>query len=622
MPASHTHSHKLSAINAVNAILTAHPTTPVRAACREAGVKHGNFVRWSQRLAAGGQDALLPDYSRCGRPPKVVLSDDERTALRQLVLIRDSKTFAVEEFAKEHPACRPETRELLLAEIGVALRERRYPRWPASVRNVIGVTRESQALFRGERFFQNLGFSPRKGLFFEDEDGRQIPLLPHLVWVADDYSANQPYVVWVSKALGCDMVEAQRLCRQVLCWMDVASAAWLSVDLIGRERDAYRGEDITRSLLRTIEGQGTMPQYIMLEQGAWKSAAVHGLDLGKSWDQGGLGPRYEGRRWGALDDLFTILHGYSSRFKAVIESSFNLLQRALAHSGTDIGRTRGEFERATRDMLAVQGQAALIFDGGTPRRWIDAEAKGFLSLIESRDVHWAAMQYLNNRGRHRTATGTVEVPNELLGMFDDAMRRPLPERERWRFLPIKRRATVGGARNGFVQISVEPYPRPFLFQVNGNPDGSHLPSGYTVLVAFDPAMPALGAYIANGEDGDLNPGRMPIGQYIMTAPHAEDAPLFSLRPGGYGNSAKRRASASARTAFAAINPNARGLTVDAEHDGEGLATVRQRGGRRPALPAAAGASTHRAQDPVQVPRVSAEQLAELERAALEDLAAL
>jgi hypothetical protein len=611
MPAPRTLAHKLATVNAVRLAMT-NQRLSESAACKAAGVPRACFQKWDQQLRREGEQGLNARYENCGRRPKWELNEAERNELRGKVLIHDSQAYAIEVFAREGKDCRIETRQHILDELDRAAREKCKPRWPISLRRAANVTTENKTKFRGKKAFDGVSFSPRKGLFYVDEQGREIPLLPHTAWWMDDYSTNAPYVV-----------EGGRLCRQILVASDLATQAWLSLDTIGRERDAYRVEDILRYILRTIDGQGTMPQFLLLERGRWEDA-VHGLDLGKSWEAGGLGSKFKDRLWGALDHLFTIRHGFSPRHKAGLESSIGMLQRTQAHTGTEIGRRRGEFEEATKLYLAVQ----------QGRR--EARECGFLTQKESADFHWLGCQTMNQRQRHVAATGTYEVPDDLMAMFDEALRRPLPAHERWRFFPVKRRCTV---RAGFIEMTVEHYgPLSFRFQINGRPEGGFLPNGYTVLAAFDPAMPDLGCHIANGEAGQLNRDALPIGQFLFTAPYARNVPLFDLRPGGFKESDKRRANAAASTDFRAINPfSKRGLRVAQKHDGRGNVTIVTTGGAMPAEPApelrVAAAATGENEFPERVTAPGSERedtcanqrggvrvdLAALERAALEAL---
>jgi hypothetical protein len=512
----------------------------------------GTLHKW---LAA---PQLEPNYAACGRPKKFDLTAEERRALRGLVLKHGSFAFAVEVFAGD-VACEPGTRAAIGEELDKAVREKRMARWPVSLRAGVMSSVEEEALFRGNKAFDAVSHSPRKGMFFEDHEGRQVPIGALDVWMMDDYSTNQPYMV--------DTAEGARLCRQTLAAMDLYSAGWLSVEMIGRERDAYRAEDILRFILRTIEAQGTMPLCLMLERGRWESQAVHGIPLDE------LGRGFAGQVWGELDALFHIEHGYSSRHKAQLESSFNLLQTVLAHSGRDIGRFRGEFERATNLSLGVRAGR------------VDAEAAHFLSQDASRDAHWKAMQTMNSRQRERSAAifeGQALVPNDLL-MSGDRQVRPLPAEEAWRFLPVKRLATV---RKGGVEVEVTHYRgASFRFEVNGVSD-LYVESGHRVLIAFDPAAPALGCHVANAVP-NCREG-WAVGAKICTARHWEDVAQFSLRSrtAGHERSSKGIASAAARTAFAGINPHRQGMTHTQAHNGGGEVKIKRTG--RPMTNTAAG----------------------------------
>jgi hypothetical protein len=488
-------------------------------------------------------ESLRANYAACGRPRKFELAPEERRALRGLVLKHGSFAFAVEVFAGDRE-CSAETRAAIRAELEKATTEKRRPRWPATLRAGVMSTEEEEALFRGEKHFDALSHAPRKGMFYVDAAGAEVPIGPLEVWMMDDYSTNQPYIV--------ETADGPRLCRQTLAAMDLYSAGWLSVEMIGRERDAYRAEDILRFILRTIEAQGTMPLCLMLERGRWESQAIHGIPLDE------LGRGFEGKVWGDLDHLFLIEHGYSSRHKALLESSFNLLQTALAHSGRDIGRVRGEFERATNLSLGVRAGR------------VDPTAAGFLSQDASRTAHWLAMQAMNGRLRERSAAifgGAALVPNDLL-MENAGTRqaRPLPQEEAWRFLPVKRLATV---RQGFVEVSVTHYQgASFRFEVNGISD-LYVANGHRVLIAFDPAAPALGCHIANAVPGARE--GWAVGEKLITARHARDVAQFVLatRKPGEERSSKGIASATARTAFAGINPHKQGMTHTQSHDGSG-----------------------------------------------------
>jgi hypothetical protein len=532
---------KEAAVRRVQALMDAGGLSQNQA-CAQAGVSVANFVRWSTAMQTAGLDGLAP-AKPTGRPRSFDLTEEETHALRGLTATFDSVRYAIEQFPR-HEACGPQTREKILEILDRAARAGREPHFPRALCRAAFVTADEKARLRGQRHAQAREFTPRKGMWFEGPDGEQIPILAHTAWMMDDYSTNEPYIVGAEDG-------TMRLCRQYLMSLDVYSGAWIGSEAIGRERDAYRGEDILRFILRNIDGQGTMPRFLLLERGRWDSQAVHGLPLTADHD---------GPRWGGLDDLIHIIHGYTPRHKAALESNLSMLQRALAHSGREIGRHRGEFEDATKAYLAVQAGR------------LDPHKAGFLSLADSSELHWQACQQLNARPKARVNFEHQTVPNDLLQQAEAP--RPLAAEERWRFFPAKMTGTV---RGGFVEKSLPHWPRMFRFQVNGVLDGLYLDNGYAVLVAFDPAQPHLGAMIANAETGTRNRAGWALGQNLILAPVATEVPQFTLRSGGAAEGSKRKANATARTSFAAVRPHVRGMRVAASFDGEGRSATIQTG---------------------------------------------
>ena len=68
MPASFSPAYKLDAVRRVQARLDA--GSSLKAACLKEQVPHTSFSRWKLKLEEGGEQALTPDYSACGRPRK------------------------------------------------------------------------------------------------------------------------------------------------------------------------------------------------------------------------------------------------------------------------------------------------------------------------------------------------------------------------------------------------------------------------------------------------------------------------------------------------------------------------------------------------------------------------
>lgn len=595
--------HHTEVVRAVGELRAGFPDRPLDWHCARAGVSRATYFRMKANVEKGAA-CVVVEKDRGGRPPKFILTAPERTALRALAMIHDSTDYAIAELAR-HPDCGHATREKILAEMDRAAR-RGLPRpaWPASLRRAAHVTLNERALWSGAKHAESVSLAPRKGMFWRDETGKDVLIKAHSAWMMDDYSTNQPY--WIEVPVwenGQIVGRTIRLCRQMLVCQDVYSAAWLGVEAIGRERDAYRAEDILRFILHCVDAHETLPGCLILERGRWDSRAIHGIEV---WD----GHRHV--TWGGLDEIIPIKHGFSSRHKAALESNLNPLQRALAHSGTDIGRTRGEFEQATKMMLKV--------NAGTR----DAAACGFLSQPECEEMHARAMDSENRRAKDREAFDRAVVPLDLLA--DTMTPRPLPATERWRFLPCKREATI--RRGGLIEVSVKDYPRSFIFAVNGVDESVCLENGYAVLIAFDPARPDLGCVVANGEHGTKNREGYSFGQRLMVAPVMQDAPLWDDSPRRRsgedtdGASLKRRSSAAHRAGFREIAKVARDhrpLRVTQTLDAEGRVTRASNKRDVPLLPAGEPDTLPAATARRTRPAVDAAAVAARERRAMEEV---
>lgn len=270
-------------------------------------------------------------------------------------------------------------------------------------------------------------------------------------------------------------------------------------------------------------------------------------------------PDMSGRRWGGLHELFHVIHGYTSRHKAALESNFRILQTALRLSGRSIGAYRGEMESGTKSYLKVQ-------DGE-----LDPVRAGFLTRADSSRIHEQAMQYLNARPKFRKAFGGKHlVPDSLLA--GDFTPIPLPHNERWRFHPVKRLATV---RGNFIECrATEHYEGHFIFRVNGVGKDVHFQPGHRVFIAFDPLNLHLGAAIANADTSTMNRQGWRMGQMLLlNAPVYEMTPQFSMRPRYIETAAQRKALAAVTSDFKAIRPFTKsGLAITHMADGKGRST--------------------------------------------------
>lgn len=508
-------------------------------------MSNATLARWLAQVDACGGDldeALEP--KSIGRPVAFSPNSYELARARWFRLSKESLTVAAWFFARDEYVSpdgdfiREELRRVILEIEEKALREGKTEQWPESVRRAFRVTEEEKAAFRGKKHSQQTEMVTRRGMFEILADGSTREILPGETWELDDYSANQPYVFR-------DPSSGEILLgRQVLACRDLAAARWIGFDHIGRERDAYRGEDVLRFIERLVRSCG-LPHRLRLERGTWESSAVHGIEI----------PGTE-KRWGDLRDLMLIEHVFKSKSKGIIEGGFNMLQRWLGHTGTDIGRTRGEFEEATRRLRSAQTSN------------IDPRALGFITQDASSAAHEEAAALINSRPMTREHLGGERVSPDDLVARHGWHTRPLRPAEEWYFRPYKALRTV---RAGTVNVSPgNGWPKMY-FMVNGIADGVHFENGHQVLIAYDPARPELGAWVCNGDRSAKNREGWGMGRVLLTA-----APEMGLAPQFNASDAlsphlvvRKKASAAASTAFRAVR-SAAGLP---KHGGSREAVV-------------------------------------------------
>lgn len=537
-------------------------------ACRAAGVAPANYVRWRDEIARRGAPAEAARPT--GRPPRFDLTPEEARPLRRLRLRYDSLDLAVEAWLRGEAfeageALRPETIAAAQELLDRAARRRRRVRWPASLRRAGHVTDEERALYRGPKAAASIEISERRGLYWRDEDGQEWPMLPGTIFESDDMSCNEPYR-YHDAELG-----RETLGRQGLYTLDTYSLRWLGVSLVGRERDAYRAEDIAEHLLEIVDAVG-LPAIWRFERGPWDNNVINGVRLP------------DGSRWGGLDELFRVSQKFSSRGKANVEGGFDFLQAVSAHQSTSIGRQRGEFEAGSRHYLRAQA--------GRPE-----DLRYFWTLAQCAEAQRAAMAALNARARQRHAFGPeLVVPDEL---WQSPVTRPLPADQRWRFCPVKKEATV---RSGVIETSAPHYPRTFRFLVHGCGDLPVLDHGHALLIAFHPGRPEEGCHVFNSDRTTRNREGLRWGQYLGLAEWMHDVPQedFSAAP---DHDRRRRANAAVRAEFRAVVPpgTGPGTLRSTARDGLGNALDLARHGAPPAglpaLPARAGRPPRQAPEP-------------------------
>ena len=517
----------------------------LRRACESTGTPPATFKLWQGKAHATGGSLADDRRHRSGRTAAISLSEAESIAFQKLVLLKEGSFATAVEFFQNDPACASATRAFIAERLRAARAAGTAPVWPVSLRRAAQLAFGTMAAWQGPKAAQSAQPKGRYSRTITLPNGQTIPLVPGFAWTFDDYSANEPYILGYADG-------KERLCRQVLCGMDIATRGWLGAYHVGKERDAYTAADVLETFRLVMEGQGHVPRVFILEQGRWKGTAVTGIALDE-----------DGRTWGSVEEAGIILHYvFKSQGKTEIEDGFDLLQGWTAGEAAGIGRFRGIMERETSNLLAVNAG----------RR--DARACGFLTLTESAALHETMFRALNNRPKHFRELARHIAPDDLLAA-EPYTPRPLDPAHRWLFYPVKDEATVRD--NGFVIKTVA--GREYVFHVNGVADHVHLPNGYRVLIAFDPSRPELGAHIANRETGSINRAGFRLGQTLLTAaPPLQASPRLSLRSlaaetaDDVNASWKTRQGAirAAETAFRAIVPDGkRGLRTQRKQNRAG-----------------------------------------------------
>jgi hypothetical protein len=516
---------RLTLVERYHSLAQAHSKNTAAKLMRECGYTESaaTLARYRDAWLAKGEAGLLPAWRERGRVAQCALTDHEALLLRGLILARSTSraihfSYAVEEF-RHHPGCTVATRVYIENTLDDAAQRRRAPSWPKGWRKAAMPTAQEVAKFHGPKHYQSVECVDHRGMFITDESGARIDLRPHSIWEMDDASDNAPRAS-VDPETGEEI-----LSRQALWTQDLYSAAILSLCQVARSRDAYRIEDVADHVAACIRAHG-LPERMRLEMGAiWAGAFFHGIEPElPGW------PKDE--KWGGLGPICTIHNTHKSKGKGGMENAFNVIQMMAAHAALDIGRERGDYEKATKQLVAAHRT-------GRPdeRFWSMARSTSYMAQIA---------EVFNSRPKQRIAFGRdLVTPNDLLR---GAKGREMPVDQWWRLCPVKKQATV---RNDHVEISVDHYRFPFRFRVNGVTPGVHLDHGYRVLIAFHPGKPELGCHIFNGEIGSRNREHYARAQQICHAPVSELKPQIDLS-GRADFSARKNSNAAVARSLRAV----------------------------------------------------------------------
>ena len=561
--------------------------------------------RLKKAFDQGGKAALKTRHANAGRKKLArpadeggVFTADDIAFVKRQYIKTESLPLALENLS-DCGTCSPAARDLID-------RYRATGDYPPSFYKLFHVTEEQWALAKGEKTFDGTTHTARRGMWFLDEAGKRVELIPGDLPEADDVSVDVPYYLTLPDG-------RYSVGRQVLAFRDAPSHKWVGAYAVARERDSYRGEDIARSCRELVDAWGLFPRF-RFERGSWESNAIEGIKV----DDGRGGEI----RWGGISSIVPVRHVFRSRGKGGIEGGFRMLHKVLGLYGVRIGKHRGEYEEPTADMLAVNAG-----------RKIPQEC-GFIAWERLLSVFERAFTTLNGRPSYFQHLGRKIAPDDAWaqGMASRPGGRlpACPADLLWHFLPVKTEVGAGIAQAGHVKISVPGYPLPFFFRIGGpvlmhvgdgvpaegiERNAPFIERGHRLLVAFDPQRAAEGAVIFNAERGPKNTENWRPFQKLMIAPPAEEAPQFNLRPGDAAASAdlvaKKVRDTQVRSSFTSIGLYGQGARrVHQDHDGQGNVARVESGAasRTPAITApatrtAVAAAVRHSRTPVESTRI-------------------
>lgn len=554
---------------------------PVRAACLELECKFVNYYRWKSEAAKALIPSAPKEKKQAGRKAKFELSLHETRRLRFWRLVKGSIPLAVEaaiaeaRTGNEEPyfaALRgcivserdtgtrlsPETADAMLKHWQQATRASRQVVWPLSVQRACRVTAAEEAELRGKKHVTNERGTERRGNMIRTAEGELIPWYAGAIWESDDMSLNDPFRFYDAKE------GRELLGRQALFTIDAYSLHWLGCSHIGRDRDSYRAEDIASHFADIVDQHG-LPLIWRIERGRWDNSFIKGCKIGE--DAAG-----KGIRWGGLDAIIHIRDKHTSTGKANVEGSFNLLQSIMDHGFNgqtlSIGRTRSEFEGATREMLRSGRDEASLMK--------------FWNISQSAEAVQRAMHLFNTRPKKRhNFSNELRVPSQL---WAECVKRPCPAEERWRFLPVKMQATI--KKGGLIKVSIPHYAQSFRFRVNGSSRCNvQLDKGHQVLIAFHPGEAWQGCTVFNGDTSARNREGLGFAERIGVADWMEDALQEDLYASSY-STGQVRAAGQVRREFRSLvaGTHFSGRRVSHAQDQHGNTLAMQTGGNAPERP--------------------------------------
>lgn len=356
-------------------------------ACHKAGVSIRKIRLW--RMQQDGAGVSAPTLSEApaplGRPPAVVLGEDERKHLRGLYLRTNrgrgqgSMTLACRLAAMDaNSPLTAETRAVILAE-----RTSKHS-LPRSLRDQI---RLSSALVAHHRDPHELALSGlphsvgylRTNAMLPAEGGRELRRLlagEQQSW--DDATINFVVCVpWPQGGDACADKYGVRVGRfQLLAGTDCASDFCPGFSYVIRERESYRAADLIAAMMRVWRSD-VLPDSVVLEGGAWQSRhaldALRTLGVGVMSAKGRPHMKLVENYWNRLWTVLSVLPGQVGRYRGEMERETDLMLRARKGAIDP----RAHFPLLSRALDAITAGIAHLnrepVESRTYGRWIPAE---------------------------------------------------------------------------------------------------------------------------------------------------------------------------------------------------------------------------------------------------------
>ncbi len=298
---------------------------------------------WKKYNRHGALPDLRAKYS--GRRPLVSLNETEQRIGRHLFVKLESTTQAARMLAND-PNCRPEVADAILKP-----RSSKHTLTP-TIREQLEVPSQVVEYYKSPKRARLKNFINPRTLSYIDTAGYERKLTPGDLFERDDMSNN--FLCWIPWPWGGDPCSDRygvRVARgQNLLMIDVASLFFTSFNFLIRARDSYRADDIWQWIVHTYRDIGLPRIGERWERGTWAAKRLRG-------DQEALieaGHTDEHARLAGMAALGLRVIESQSPTTKIIENRFNFLQRIMATIPGQIGRKRGEFERATKVWTACK----------------------------------------------------------------------------------------------------------------------------------------------------------------------------------------------------------------------------------------------------------------------------